>query len=573
MFEDPAGNRSRRLIVAVMAALLFAVIYFYFVKDYSVGIPGNSTNAKIFTSASSSSFLLDDIYDVWKGRFLGLLLSGFLFDTLVHHSSGSFAGLSSIFGLYQAGWLLLLFLLVILATSRALVINTGIFLGVMYNLIPAGGLYFYPWDIPATVFFTLAVVFFESRRLTLMLLMIAAGCFFKETVLVCAPLVFFVVEWKWWRRILTFGLLLSTYVAGKTIILTALHAPAAAFSMSNATKATELFNLAGLQNNLDTLCSGNGIFVLFANAGTLAAVLMFGWQRRFWPYMCLILIFLAGQALYGAFIEFRIFMQVLPVSLFVLWKRWSDPLATDQAIIRSNPHAVLPADNDSWPARKFIAPVILPVLVITAGLAILQIIALGDKTAAAMEGTKNQTRYQAVAGQKIVTDWFDNGLKDLEINQGDKTALEWFKTGAISMERKLANLYQLSGQTSEAIAHYSISMAIYYNSATNSPDVENNLAWFLSSSPDGRFRDGKDAVRLARDACEKTGYQIPVVIGTLANAYAEDGQSSNAVETCQKTIALAAKLNQADVVENNQTLLKLYESGKAFHEEKKPTAR
>jgi hypothetical protein len=116
-------------------------------------------------------------------------------------------------------------------------------------------------------------------------------------------------------------------------------------------------------------------------------------------------------------------------------------------------------------------------------------------------------------------------------------------------------------------------MAIYYNSATNSPDVENNLAWFLSSSPDGRFRDGKDAVRLARDACEKTGYQIPVVIGTLANAYAEDGQSSNAVETCQKTIALAAKLNQADVVENNQTLLKLYESGKAFHEEKKPTAR
>jgi len=88
----------------------------------------------------------------------------------------------------------------------------------------------------------------------------------------------------------------------------------------------------------------------------------------------------------------------------------------------------------------------------------------------------------------------------------------------------------------------------------------------LSSNPDERFRDGKDAVQISRDACEKTGYQIPTMIGTLANAYAADGQFSNAVETCQEAIALGTKLNQPNLVEYDQMLLKLYESGKAFHE-------
>jgi hypothetical protein len=576
MYEGSAETRPRKLILEVMAALLFAGIYFYFVKDYAVGTSDNSTNPIIFTSASVSNFHLNHIYDVWKGRFLGLLLSGFSFDELVHHSSGGLGQINFVFGAYQAGWLLLLFLVVILTTPRALLINLGIFLGVMYDLIPASGLYFYPWDIPATVFFTLAVIFFERGRTGLMLLMIIVGCFFKETVLVCAALAFFVAEWKWWKRILVFGLVVLTYIAGKKLVLAALHAPAAAFSMSDAKKTSDLFTLAGFQTNIATLASENGIYVLFANATTLVAVLIFGWQRRFWPYMCLILLFLAGQALYGSFMEYRIFMQVLPLSAFILWRRWFQPVPADQPGTKSKPGAVLFPDHDSWPASKLIVPIILSVIVITTSLAIWQAMALRNKIQILTADTLRQTYDTAIIEQTIVAHWYRSGLKKvwLKNNQTannrdegqNKAALEWFCAGSISTEQTLGNLYKLSGQTDEAVAHYRLYLRMRNDYGTNSLALENDLAWFLSSNPDERFRDGKDAVQIARDTCERTEYQIPTFCGTLANAYAEDGQFGNAVETCQKTIALAARLNQPQIVDHSQMLLKLYESGKAFHE-------
>ena len=121
----------------------------------------------------------------------GLLLSGYLFDFLVNHSTGNVDQFNNIFGLYQGLWLFLLFLVVILALRHSLFINLGIFAGLMYNFLPASGLYFYPWDIPATLFFTLAVILFECRQILLMAAATCAGCFFKETVLVCALLVLF----------------------------------------------------------------------------------------------------------------------------------------------------------------------------------------------------------------------------------------------------------------------------------------------------------------------------------------------------------------------------------------------
>jgi hypothetical protein len=59
-----------------------------------------------------------------------------------------------VFGLYQALWLLGLLLTMVVAVRRSLLVNLGIFAGLLYNFVPLANFYFFPWDLPATVFLT-----------------------------------------------------------------------------------------------------------------------------------------------------------------------------------------------------------------------------------------------------------------------------------------------------------------------------------------------------------------------------------------------------------------------------------
>ncbi len=149
------SEQGREFRVGLPLAAVCSVIYFFLVKDYAVGVFNNTTNVMVFTACSASDFELGPLYDVWKGRLAALLLSGGLFDFLVSHTSGSLAQLSFAFGLYQAIWLFLLLGAVTIGLRQSWLINLGILAGAAYDLLPASGLYIYPWDIPATLFFTL----------------------------------------------------------------------------------------------------------------------------------------------------------------------------------------------------------------------------------------------------------------------------------------------------------------------------------------------------------------------------------------------------------------------------------
>jgi tetratricopeptide (TPR) repeat protein len=94
----------------------------------------------------------------------------------------------------------------------------------------------------------------------------------------------------------------------------------------------------------------------------------------------------------------------------------------------------------------------------------------------------------------------------------------------------------------------------------------NNLAWVLATDREAMNRNGAEAVRLAERACTLTDRQIPVLVGTLAAAYAEAGRFKEAIETAQQARALAQAAGQPEVAERNRQLLALYQSGQAFHE-------
>ena len=116
---------------------------------------------------------------------------------------------------------------------------------------------------------------------------------------------------------------------------------------------------------------------------------------------------------------------------------------------------------------------------------------------------------------------------------------------------ELAIALGAKGAFSEAIAQYREVLRLDPKSAL----ALNNLSWILATHPDPAFRNGAEAVRLAQQACEKTGWKQTVFVGTLSAAYAEAGEFGKAVEISRKACELAGSLGETNLLARNQELL------------------
>jgi tetratricopeptide (TPR) repeat protein len=106
-------------------------------------------------------------------------------------------------------------------------------------------------------------------------------------------------------------------------------------------------------------------------------------------------------------------------------------------------------------------------------------------------------------------------------------------------------------QPGKAIEHYRAALRL----KPDNIEVINNLAYILATDPAPEFRDGAEAVRLAEQGCAITRHQQPVLLGTLAAAYAEAGRFEDAVTTARESIQLALSRGQQDVAATTQRLL------------------
>jgi hypothetical protein len=87
------------------------------------------------------------------------------------------------------------------------------------------------------------------------------------------------------------------------------------------------------------------------------------------------------------------------------------------------------------------------------------------------------------------------------------------------------------------------------------------MAWTLATNPDPKMRDGPRAVDLAKKAVTMTSRKDPGILDTLAAAYAELGQFTNAVRCEQEAIVLLKN----DPAKNDcASRLKLYESNSPY---------
>jgi tetratricopeptide (TPR) repeat protein/mono/diheme cytochrome c family protein len=100
---------------------------------------------------------------------------------------------------------------------------------------------------------------------------------------------------------------------------------------------------------------------------------------------------------------------------------------------------------------------------------------------------------------------------------------------------KLARALTQLGQRAEAVTEYRRARSI-------DPDLRSGLldfAWLLATAPEPQLRNPAEAIALARRAEAIVGADHPLVLDTLAAAYAADGQFERAVETARQAVARA----------------------------------
>lgn len=88
----------------------------------------------------------------------------------------------------------------------------------------------------------------------------------------------------------------------------------------------------------------------------------------------------------------------------------------------------------------------------------------------------------------------------------------------------------------------------------------NALAWLEAACPDAAYRDGRDAIGRAKEACQVTQWSDAGIIDTLAAAYAESGQFDKAIEMQQKAMDLAPPRFRDEF----RSRLKLYQENKPY---------
>jgi tetratricopeptide (TPR) repeat protein len=126
----------------------------------------------------------------------------------------------------------------------------------------------------------------------------------------------------------------------------------------------------------------------------------------------------------------------------------------------------------------------------------------------------------------------------------------------------LANALLATHDTAEAIAHFSRALRL----APDNVVAQCNLAWALATASDAKLRDGRRALELAQNANRLSGGSDPVVLRALAAAYAESGDTAQALRTAKLALEHASATGQTDVSDALRREINSYEQGSAYHE-------
>jgi tetratricopeptide (TPR) repeat protein len=120
----------------------------------------------------------------------------------------------------------------------------------------------------------------------------------------------------------------------------------------------------------------------------------------------------------------------------------------------------------------------------------------------------------------------------------------------------LGYAFYRKGMAAEAMAYYQKAIELQPQFIP----AQVNLAWMLATWPEPSVRNGGRAVALAEQANQFSRNKDPVVLGTLAAAYAEAGRFPEAVATAKQALALAVTQSNTGLTNELQTEIGLYQT-------------
>jgi tetratricopeptide (TPR) repeat protein len=130
----------------------------------------------------------------------------------------------------------------------------------------------------------------------------------------------------------------------------------------------------------------------------------------------------------------------------------------------------------------------------------------------------------------------------------------------------VADALETTGHTGRALPHFREAIRL----EPDRPAFLSHLAWVLSTDSDPELRGGSEAVRLAERAAKMTRYQNPVILDTLAAAYAETGQFEQAVQAAERGLAICSKTGEHDLGGRVRQRLGLYRQARPYREPPRP---
>jgi protein O-mannosyl-transferase len=94
----------------------------------------------------------------------------------------------------------------------------------------------------------------------------------------------------------------------------------------------------------------------------------------------------------------------------------------------------------------------------------------------------------------------------------------------------------------------------------------NAEAWALATSSDAQMRNGAEAVKLAEKAAELTAHEQPMILNTLAAAYAEAGRFDDALTTANRALELSKQPRPTSLTAKIERAISLYQSHTPFRD-------
>jgi tetratricopeptide (TPR) repeat protein len=159
-----------------------------------------------------------------------------------------------------------------------------------------------------------------------------------------------------------------------------------------------------------------------------------------------------------------------------------------------------------------------------------------------------------------------NKRGDLAGAVGEWQRAIWIDPKHAESHAALADALSAQGNAAEALAHWRAAI----DNRPNDAEALRRAAWTLATSPDATVRNGAESLQFAVRAMELTGGKDARVLDTLAAAYAEKGQFTDAILTARRAESRAIAEDQPALAEEIKGGIAMYEKGQAFRTTPRP---